>query len=176
MGGWCPVTHIDARALPPATACGEAWPNLAVEVVEGGVYVDGSRVDLAELPAMLAEKRRYYEGLVVGRHPPPPLVLARADASARGLVPCLAAIRDSYGPEIAAATVLPAAVHSTRTLGDVPGSPRCCAVAIRLDAGAAPVASWATWGEVVAAASPSPRPPTHEWRGAGESSSVPHLP
>jgi hypothetical protein len=162
MGDRCPVTQVDARALPPAMACGKAWPNLAVEVVEDGVYVDGIRVDLAGLPSILAVKRRYYEGLVVGRHPPPPLVLARADASAAGIVPYLAAIRDSYAPEVAAATVLPAAEHSTRTLGDVPRSPRCCGVAIHLDAGAAPVASWATWGEVVAAASLSPRPPTHD--------------
>jgi hypothetical protein len=153
MGDWCAVTQVDARALPPATACSEAWPNLTVEVVEGGVYVNGIRVDLAGLPSMLAERRRYDEGLVVGRDPPPPLVLARADAGAAGIAPYLAAIRDSYAPEVAAVTVLPAAVHSTRTLGDVPRSPRCCMVAIRLDAGAVPVANWATWGEVVAAAS-----------------------
>jgi hypothetical protein len=176
MESWCPVTHVDARALPPATACGEASRNLTVEVVEDGIYVDGTRVDLAELPSMLAGKRQYYEGLVVGRHPPPPLVFARADASAAGIVPCLAALRDNYAPEVAAATVLPAAVHSTRTLGDVPRSPSCCAVAIHLGAGAAPIASRATWGEVVAAASLSPRPPAHEGLDTGESSSVPGPP
>jgi hypothetical protein len=153
----CPSVAFDFRVLPPATRC-DAFPDApALELDALGARLDGVLTTAADTANVLDAKRRLFFSIHGSSRPLPPLiVLADSNARMSDVAPHLPGVLQAFGPEVVIATVRPAETLSTRTLGEILRSARCCGVRVRLDAGGAPSSVYATWGDLARAAEASP--------------------
>ena len=156
----CPSIAFDVRTLPPAKRC-DTFPDApTLEIDARGAHLDGIVITAADTAKALDAKRRVFISIYGSARPLPPLVVL-ADARTRmgDVAPHLAGVLGGFGPEVVMATVFPAETLSTRTLGEISRSARCCGALVRLGAGGAPSSRYATWGDLArAAAEPSPSP------------------
>jgi len=156
----CPSIAFDARTLPPAKRCNPFPDAPTLEFDARGARLDGVVIAAAGTAKALDAKRRLFISIHGSSRPLPPLVVL-ADARTRmgDVAPHLAGVLEGFGPEVVMATVFPAETLSTRTLGEISRSARCCGALVRLGAGGAPSSRYATWGDLArAAAEPSPSP------------------
>jgi hypothetical protein len=153
LGCW--TRRVDHRTLPLATRCGSAMDGPLLEIAPDGASIDGVHATTLEyLGLILRDKRKLW--IEVARRPaselPAVLVAAEANARIADIVPYLSVLKESFGSTIVALIAEPPKAFPTRTLGEVPGSPRCCSVLLTIDPLDIKLPVDATWGDLARAA------------------------
>jgi hypothetical protein len=150
----CPVTVFDPRTLPVVEGGEPDSPAQILELRRGEALLDTvSAPEPAELDEMLRRRRDLW--VQVNHRPtsgmPSVRIVAPEILGTVEVAIWLRAIEEHLGGGFILVGVEPERRFSTRTLGELSGTPRCSGIPVQLDPAGPSLTSYPTWGDVARA-------------------------